>query len=836
MRIKTKALLILLSVIIILTALTSLKRFLHFPHQISIKIPKPNEGDDGEKNELNRKLYFENMHRTAPGTDWHSIEIGNKINAKNEVIQLRTFAPVGTNGTETFANGIISGEWSERGSNNQAGMMQVVDYVASLDKLYYISPGGTLWMGNLDGSNWTVLNQDYQFTLSALKVFLKSTGEPRILTAANNIPKYSDDNGITFTDASGIGFPIAWGGNHISSYMVLNDIAKTIYCLVYMWDPIPFAPRTKLYISTDQGSTYSSIYTFPHGQEQQISFCIPNNSFELYALDNNSNSGISTIFSISGNIVSILNTTPDIETNVNCVLKGYRNESSLIFYAMTGNNKMYKSTSQGANWDLQSNLPQQASKFNVSLNDPDKLCFGGIDAFRSVDGGTTWLRVNSWVDYYGNPSIYLHADIRELEYFKKADNTEFLICNNDGGSYVSFDNFITNSNLSLSGLKVGQYYDVLTDPLNPDDVFIGSQDQGFQRNTTATSVPGPLNFSQVISGDYGYLVLTNLSAHLWTEYPFGEIYYYNDPLNNFTGRWKMPGNQLPEYSWMLPTSNTANNSANEIYMAGGNITGGGGSYLIKLTATSFNSFEPSQFNYDFRANSTDGKSGISAIGVSNLNDNKIYVATEDGTFFYSNDIGGNWNKSVFTGPGPKYLYGSTILPSKISSNLVWFGGAGYSNPGVYKSTDGGITFTAMANGLPNTLVHKIVSNPDESLLFAATEAGPYVYVTTDDMWYSLRGSAIPIQDYFTVQYIDYTNTLRFGTYGRGIWDLKITSTFPFTLVLVEGDKTIDQKGKLLWNTTSQLINDQFIIQRNKDAINLKKIWFMLSNQNNTKNT
>jgi hypothetical protein len=153
------------------------------------------------------------------------------------------------------------------------------------------------------------------------------------------------------------------------------------------------------------------------------------------------------------------------------------------------------------------------------------------------------------------------------------------------------------------------------------------------------------------------------------------------------------------------------------------------------------------------------------------------VATEDGTFFYSNDRGATWSKTLsFAGVKGHWLYGSCILASQLNSNKVWLSGSGYSNPGVYVSSNGGQTFAAMNNGLPNTLVHEIVATPDEQLLFAATEAGPFMYIAATDQWYSMVSADIPVVDYFSVEYIASKNTVRFGTYGRGVWDFVITST------------------------------------------------------------
>ncbi len=797
-------------------------------------LPAPKDDDDGENNDVKRKLYFENMHRASQGTDWRSVETQNKLNAASELTQLKANLTYAPQIPVTFANGNITGQWTERGNNNLAGRMVAVDYLPSANKLFSISAGGTLWATDIDGSNWEVLNEDYQFSPSELKVFYLPSGGTRILATAYNTLKYSDDNGYTFADATGINFPIEWGANHISSLTILNDAAKTIYCLAYGWDPVTVAPHSWLYRSTDHGASYTNIYPFNNDVDGEVSLYSPYNSAELYILDNGGSGGSSTIYSVSGSNVSILNTTTDLTAKVSCILKGYKSAGGVTLFALTNNDRIYKSINNGANWTQLNGLPAPAwNKFNVSLNDPDKICFAGVEAYITVDGGINWTKVNDWAEYYSSPATKLHADIMALEYFTKTDGTDFIVCNNDGGTYISYDNLKTNSNISLAGLRIGQYYDVLTDPLNANNLFAGSQDQGFQRNISANSTQGLLDFTQISSGDFGDLCLTNKSSHLWTEYPGGNIYYYDNPQGFVTGIWAMPGTQKPEYGWLLPTCNTASATANEIYMAGGNINGGGGSYLVKLAALSPGTFTASQFNYDFRANSNDAASGISAIGVSYLNDNKIYVATEDGTFFYSNNSGSSWAKPVFAGPRPQYLYGATIVPSKITRNVVWYGGSGYSNPPVFKSVDGGQTFIAMSNGLPATLVHEIAASPDERLLFAATEAGPYVYVSTDNTWYSLRSGGVPVQDFFTVEFVKSINTVRFGTFGRGIYDLKLLATLPITLTSFDAQKVNDQKVKLTWTTEHEFNSGYFIVQRSNDAIHFETIDSVRSHGGNT---
>ena len=174
-----------------------------------------------------------------------------------------------------------------------------------------------------------------------------------------------------------------------------------------------------------------------------------------------------------------------------------------------------------------------------------------------------------------------------------------------------------------------------------------------------------------------------------------------------------------------------------------------------------------------------GSYGISAIGTTPLDTNRIYVAREDGKFFYSTDFGNTWNETTsFTGPDPFYDFGSCIFASRKTPNLVWFGGSGYSNPGVYKSVNGGATFTPVTSGLPSTLVYGLTANTDESLLFAATDAGPYVYSVANNKWYAIDGGIAPVQSYFAVNYDSVNNIVHFATYGRGVWDFAVSSFAP----------------------------------------------------------
>ncbi len=811
-------------------AVLTISAFTYWSKRAAVEKNELNEpiGDD-EVEMLKRKTqYFELIHRAKPGTDWRALEKANREMLAG-IQEQRLSSP--NRILESFAGGYITATWTERGSNNVAGNVKAVDYVPATNKLYLVSDGGTLWQGDPDAGNWIVLNQTKKFRSDIIDVFPNGSGGQRIMVAENEAVWYSDNNGASFTQSTGISFPVGWGGNYVAAIIALNDASNTIYCLTRPWDPTPWAPRFWLYRSTNRGASFSQIYTFGFGDDNFLSLYSPYNSTELYALSTQSATTTSTLYTVSGATVSVLNTNTNLPVNVSCALKGFKNGATVNFYALTNNNKVYKTINSGATWTLQSNLPEDSwNRLAVSLSDENRVSFGGVQAYRSSNGGVNWTLINGWGAYYGDVSGKLHADIMEITYFRKADNTEFAVINTHGGMYISYDHLVNNTNVSLTNLNTGQFYDVITDPFNNENIYGGSQDQGAQKASTAVSQPGPINFIQFFSGDYGHLQLTDNPSRLWIQYVGGEIYFYGTPsaIAGYSGpnaSHVVAGTEKPNYGWMLPTATTSNILKNEILIGGGNMSGGGGSYLIKFKATvSPYAITDSQYSYNFRANSNSTTSGISAIEVPLNNPGKMYVATEDGTFFYSNNSGSTWSKTTsFDGPDGFWLYGSSILASKINPNTVWFAGSGYSNPAVYKSTDGGVTFSPMNNGLPNTLVHELAADAGEGLIFAATEAGPYVYVVQNNQWYSLMGATTPLQDYFTVEYVPSQRIARFGTYGRGIWDFKIQSILPISLTQFTADKIPGKKVELKWITVNEINSSHFIIQRSADGVTFSDI-------------
>jgi len=718
-----------------------------------------NSEEDSE-GQSNRAAWIESMHRTAPGVNWRDLEYQNqRVRAEKRLRAGHSFA-ARTGTPDTIANGAVIGVWQEKGSKNQAGSVFDVEYDVEADKIWLLSAGGTLWRGSRDGSLWEVVNQDYKFSHGTLK-FLPTENGRRLIANIGDVPHYSDDEGVSWTAATGISINDGWGKVKLPQF-----VSDSSYYVISKPD---YWADWRIFKTENKGESFSLInaYTGNDDGQQRLAICKPHGIKDLYLLVKSGNTmQFSQIDQDTGG-ANLLNTSTDFTATEQVRFVGATTETDTIFYSYNHQNEIFKTTDFGASWTLQGAMPDTPWDVGifVSPTNPNFLITGGLNCFYSLDGGQDWQLVNEWYEYYDDVAGKLHADMMTFSGFTTADGENFTLVSNHGGLNISYDELSSVENISLEGLNVSQYYSVKSGDANPNYIIGGSQDQGLQRGLDEGNGV-PVDFDQVISGDYGHIAFTNGGSSFWTVYPGGWVtYYQNTSSGGYSNEYDMGSNNSS--IWLPPMKTTLRPSENSIYLAGGDITGEGGSHLITLTKEFNSQIMPTQNDYNF-AEFSGGE--LSSVEVSPLNSDHIYTATNNGRFFYSTDGGATFEQTISFLTEGHYLYGQSIFASRLDSNTVWLAGSGYSNPGVYKSTDGGEFFSDFSEGLPATLVFEITANADESLLFAATEDGPHVYVVEEEKWFDMSGLCAPNQTYWSVQYIEELNLVRFGTYGRGIWD------------------------------------------------------------------
>lgn len=737
--------------------------------------PVPTEVvDAGEKmkeeaeSQEKREAWFESMHRVEEGTDWRKIEANTRYQRHRKRAALRGSANLRED--EILANNNLFGEWKERGSKNQAGRVLATEYDPATDEIWLISDGGVLHKGLRDGSSWQVVNDDLRFNRRFLKA-IEVDGNRRWLIFLDDILHYSDDEGNTWLPAAGIEYNNTNGGIH--EPVLLSDSLNSVYVLSKstFWDDVI------LYRSIDNGESFIGIDTFPTNSFNRFRMKSPHNSESLYIMYREDNDSLS-LYQISNDTVVLAHTTSIDLTNERVNFAATVFGGDTIMYTHDKDMIIYKSTNAGSTWDKQDTIPTRpwAVGLFVTKSDPNILYTGDINCYTTTNGGDTWFGLGEWWEYYDDPVFNIHADMMYFNEYETAGGQRFLAISNDGGLVISNDEYFNLAtgyvNVALENLNISQYYDVRSD-FDPSHHFIyaGAQDQGMQRAFTEFDNDKVLEFEQIISGDYGHIAFSRNGEKMWAVYPGGLVHYYNDPQNDYPyTSYTIESND--ETVWIPPTMDAPNLDENYIIIAGGNANGGNGAYLIKLEFDeSTQSIIATNLPFNFLAGTGNGEP--SAVASSKLNPDRWYVATTDGEFYSSDDAGQTWNSTIYNVSDPHYLYGQSIYPSKLDPETVYVAGSGYSTVGVRKSTDGGESFQPMDNGLPSTMIFEITANADESMFFAATEAGPYVYIVAEEEWYDMSGMYAPAQTYWSVEFLEEDNIVRFGTYGRGIWDFQI---------------------------------------------------------------
>lgn len=724
-----------------------------------IKMPAPTEiyyGDE-EGNANARQEWMDALHSAAPGVNWKDIEARN---AENQAVFKHELRGSGTGEEITIGDGFLTGKWSERGSSNQAGSILITDYDVNTDDILAVSAGGTLWKGTINGNDWEVLNQDYRFGRNLLAHTYDDQGNRTIHADIGGVAHYSEDEGQTWTAAEGADTRSIYDAIRLEDEtIILNARNRGAYI--------------SQFISKDDGRSYKKINTITTNDPSIISMTIDKKHENVFIIEqigfNNSkihqfkDDQFVTINAES--TIGFGDRRANITSNVI--------DSTAYLYAYKKGTDFYVSTDTGKVWQKHSELPTDPWSVGImsSAYNTSRHVMGAVEAFL-LGPDSTWYMINPWYSYYNNVENDLHADVMHMGEYVDSEGKPFWLNSNHGGIYISYDYGSTNKNISLSNLNVGQFYDVRTDPNDPDNIYGGTQDQGYQKGIGAESSKDILELNQAISGDYGHLTFSQYGLRLWMVYPFGSVSYYHIPQDQNYPSAYYEIDSGDESVWIPPVVESPDETENAVYVAGGSVSGNG-SHILKLTYTENEGIEATQLPYNFSPSGGQ----VSAIAFNHFDSNIIYAMTTNGLFYKSTDGGNNFSKLNIVLSGAHYLYGSCILPSKIDPNVIYISGSGYSNAPIYRSTDGGVTFKKFNDGMPNTTAFNIVSNPDETVLYAATEAGPYAMEIESGVWHYMGGADAPNTRFWSVEYVqqDDIDLVRFGTYGRGIWDFDITS-------------------------------------------------------------
>jgi photosystem II stability/assembly factor-like uncharacterized protein len=167
---------------------------------------------------------------------------------------------------------------------------------------------------------------------------------------------------------------------------------------------------------------------------------------------------------------------------------------------------------------------------------------------------------------------------------------------------------------------------------------------------------------------------------------------------------------------------------------------------------------------------------IVTLAESPLDENRLFAGSGDGLLHYTHDGGENWRRAELEGL-PEFARIHHVVASPHDANVAFAAChnffAGDFGPYLYKTTDGGVTWTPISANLPEhgSTYTVGVDHVDPNLLFVGTMSGVYVSNTTEVEWVKLKGgipASVLVMD-LDIQSDE--DDLVVSTFGRGVYIL-----------------------------------------------------------------
>jgi len=455
---------------------------------------------------------------------------------------------------------------------------------------------------------------------------------------------------------------------------------------------------------------------------------------------------------------------------------------------------LYRSTDRGASWEKRSDAvsgatgPHYYQELYASPHHFDKIYLMDVRIQVSEDGGKTFERLTEEEK---------HSDNHAMAF--RMDDPDYLLIGTDGGMYESFDDAKTWR--FFDNLPITQYYKLAVDDAEPFYwVYGGTQDNGSHGGPSRTDTEHGIRNADWIKtlGADGHqsAIEPGNPDIMYAEAQQGRMHR----VDRITGDQVLiqpqpgPGEDYERYNWDAPILVSAHDPA-RLYFASQRVwrsDNRGDSWEAisgdltrdeeRLALPIMGKIQSWDNPWDVGAMSN--YNTITSLGESPLNEDLVYVGTDDGIIQITEDGGQNWRKIMTESlPGvPERAFINDIRADLHDENTVYVAlddhKTGDFSPYLYKSTDRGNTWTSISGNIPDrTLIWRIVQDHvDPELLFTATEFGIYMTIDGGDNWMKLEGG-VPTISFRDITIQRRENDLVAASFGRGFFIFDDISVF-----------------------------------------------------------
>ncbi len=398
---------------------------------------------------------------------------------------------------------------------------------------------------------------------------------------------------------------------------------------------------------------------------------------------------------------------------------------------------------------------------------------------QSVDEGKSWIPVQLPDGIYGTGMPQGDYD-QDQHAIVSMDSRRWYV-GNDGGLWATANSGGSWSNLN-AGLGAIQFTSVSPDMGDIDAYFGGSQDNG-----TAFLVPGGLKWETTWSGDGGYTLQNSRNT-----------------LQTFTENYdvSLQRSDYPNGGWYTVVDSRTINERDAFYVPYSLLNDDTGDIILGTYRVWRGPAIPECPGAGWKPVSDELTSGsIRDLVAAPSSNDVVYVVTSDSLVYKTEnatDAAPSW-ANITTNDLPTARVFTSVAINPENPKIVYLGVAGFNTGHIFKTENGGDTWTNISANLIDVPVNAILIDPtapndvylgtDLGVFFAGDGGTPQ----TDWEQYAdgLPLSAVMQLKINTVG----TRTLVAATHGRGAWTIPLRHHFPDFSLIASPRVQSDKQGK-----------------------------------------
>jgi len=624
--------------------------------------------------------------------------------------------------------------WVERGPKNCGGRTRtlLVDLNDPTKK--------TVWAGSVAGGLWkttdvTAANPNW----TTINDFFQNLAITHIDQAPRNaqVMYFCTGEGNNNLDAvRGLGIWKSSNGGSTWTQLSSTNNSTYYYCQkvvsLGIGDTVLALTKSGLYRSANGGTSFTKVLGSGIASAGNIAYDLEvMKNGTIYVTMSSGSSGGGTIHKSYNSGITWTNplTLPGYFSKDEMEIAVSGNDTNTIYALVENASKIQgilKSSNAGVSFDTVASHPidadggvsQAANRkdfsrnqawYDLSLavdpNNPNVVVVGGIDLFKTTNGGGSWSQLSHWYGGFGFQEV--HAD-QHYAYFEPGSSS---VCyfGNDGGIYRSsnFTATVPTIESKETNYNTTQFYACDIHPIAGANMYLaGAQDNGSHSFNAA----GINNTNEVTGGDGAFCHIDQNQPNYWFSSYVYTSYYRST--NNGSSFSNVLNTSVDVGSFISPSDYDDIN--NKMYLCGNN------SYFVRWD----NPQTGNSLTYDTVPLFNGGK--ITHVKVSPNINNRVYFGLNNGRIVRVDNahIAATIDTCINIGKGMPTGSVSCIEVETGNDNHILVTYSNYGTNSVWETKNGGLTWASVEGNLPDMPVRWALFNPHKNWqVLLATELG-----------------------------------------------------------------------------------------------------------------